>query len=55
MHLMSLVVFPFVARPVLKMFFGLTEDQFISLARERKREITCLIMNDLKPDTPVNN
>lgn len=48
-NLMSLVVFPFVARPVLSAAFGFDNDAFEVFLDERRRELPGFILNALRP------
>lgn len=49
MHLMSLCVFPFVAKPMLKAVTGATQEHFEALMEQRKQVITETLLQLLKP------
>ena len=48
-NVMSLVVFPFVGRPVLMMAFGFSDESFDEFLDERRRELPGFILNALRP------
>jgi TetR/AcrR family transcriptional regulator len=48
-NVMSMTVFPFVARPVLSMAFGFTDESFDRFLDDRKRELPAFILNALRP------
>lgn len=48
-NVLSMVIMPFVARPVLLMAFGLNDAGFDEFLDERRRELPGFIMNALKP------
>lgn len=48
-NLMSLCVFPFAARPMLSLAFGLNDAGFAGFIEERKRELPQFIRNALRP------
>lgn len=47
-NLLSLSVFPFVAKPLLVKLFGLTENQFEQSMEDRKSEVAKFVINALK-------
>lgn len=50
MNLMSLVIYPFIAKPLFSTVFNKSDKQYEVLLKKRKTEITELIMNSLKPN-----
>lgn len=51
MNILSMTVFPFVAKPLLSVVAGLNNDQYIDLMQERKKLIPQWIMATLKSNT----
>lgn len=49
MNLISLCVFPFAARPMLRIVFGMDDPAFAQFIAERKRELPELYRNALRP------
>lgn len=49
MNMMSLCVFPFVAKPMIKNMIKLTEDDFNTLLNQRKKEVTRFVFDAIKP------
>ncbi len=47
-NLVSLCVFPFVAKPLMQIALGLTEDEYIQFLEARKKEIPKIMINYLK-------
>ena len=48
-NVLSMVIMPFVARPVLMMAFGIDEQGFHAFLDERRRELPGFILNALRP------
>ena len=48
-NLIALCVFPFAARPLLSVAFGLGEDAFTRFLEERRRELPVFFLNALRP------
>ena len=48
-NLFSLCVFPFVARPILRVLFQMDDDGFAAFIEERKRELPIFFMNAIRP------
>jgi hypothetical protein len=48
-NLAGLVVIPFLARPVLRMVFGMGDPAFERFLDERKAELPGIILNSLRP------
>ena len=48
-NVLSMVIMPFVARPVLLLAFGFDDAGFDDFLDERRRELPAFIMNALKP------
>jgi len=48
-NLVSLCLFPFVARPLLKVFFGWDDDGFAAFIEERRKELAGFILAGLRP------
>lgn len=48
MNMISMCVFPFVGRPVLKGVFGLDHDQFIQLMEERKTLVADFVIDSIR-------
>jgi AcrR family transcriptional regulator len=49
LNLMSMMVFPFVARPIFQNVLNVSQDQFTQLLQTRKTEVPKFIMNALRP------
>lgn len=48
-NVMAMTVFPFVARPILNLAFGFTDESFDRFLDDRKRELPAFILNALRP------
>ncbi|HVZ57978.1 MAG TPA: TetR/AcrR family transcriptional regulator [Chitinophagaceae bacterium] len=48
LHLLSMTLFPFVARPMLARNLGVNEEQFYQLMEERKREIPAFLISAIR-------
>jgi AcrR family transcriptional regulator len=48
MNIMSLCIYPFVARPVIKTMMQLDENSFLAMMEQRKKEVYEFIMNAIK-------
>jgi TetR/AcrR family transcriptional regulator len=48
-HLVSLIIFPFVARPVFEVVLGLEGPRFAAFVEERKRSLADFFLNALRP------
>lgn len=48
LNIVSLCIFPFVARPMIQLIGGMDRTQFIGLMEKRKKEIPKLIINSIK-------
>lgn len=49
MNMMSLCVFPFVAKPMIKNMIKLSEEDFQTILNQRKQEVTRFIFDAIKP------
>ena len=47
--MLSLCVFPYVARPMLQTVVGFTDDDYTRMLAERKVQVTRFILDALKP------
>jgi hypothetical protein len=48
LNLLSMTIFPFVAKPLLQKNFGMTEQQFRTVMEQRKKEIPAFIIAAIK-------
>ena len=48
MNMMSMCVFPFVAKPLWKFVGGITDEQFMQLMKARKKQVPAFIIKSLK-------
>lgn len=49
LNMMSLCVFPFVAKPMIKTMINLSEEDFQTILNQRKQEVTRFIFDAIKP------
>jgi TetR/AcrR family transcriptional regulator len=49
--LLGVCVFPFIARPMIQIFFGINDDAFGEFIEQRKKEATMFIINGMKRKT----
>lgn len=49
-NLLSLCVFPFVGRPMLRAVLGMDDERFVAFIEERKRELPAFFLNALRPE-----
>ncbi|MDH5609541.1 MAG: TetR/AcrR family transcriptional regulator, partial [Cyclobacteriaceae bacterium] len=49
LNLMSMMIFPFVARPIVQKVIGLEMDPYFALMEARKTEVPKFIMQALRP------
>jgi AcrR family transcriptional regulator len=49
LNVLSMCIFPFIARPIFKEVTGLTEEDYLKLMQQRKNELTAFILNAIKP------
>jgi TetR/AcrR family transcriptional regulator len=50
MHIISMCIFPFLGKPLLGLFLGITPQDMKTLLDERKREVTDFVLAGLRPD-----
>lgn len=50
MHIVSMCIFPFLGKPLLGLFLGITPQDMKTLLEERKREVTDFVLAGLRPD-----
>jgi AcrR family transcriptional regulator len=50
MHIISMCIFPFLGKPLLGLFLGITPQDMKTLLEERKREVTDFVLAGLRPD-----
>jgi hypothetical protein len=48
MNIMSLCIYPFVARPIIKTMMQLDENSFMDMMAQRKKEVYEFIINAIK-------
>lgn len=49
MNIMSMAIYPFIAKPIISAMLDLDDAQFIKLMKKRKEEVTDFIFNSLRP------
>ncbi|SIN93257.1 TetR/AcrR family transcriptional regulator [Chitinophaga niabensis] len=49
MNMLSMCIFPFVARPLISNVFGMNDQQYSALMEERKKSVTEFILMSLRP------
>jgi len=49
LNILSMCIFPFVARPILQEVTGLTEEDYLKLMKLRKKEVSEFIIRAIKP------
>lgn len=49
-NLLSMCIFPFIARPMLHAMLGLDDERFTEFIEERKRELPAFMLNALRPE-----
>ena len=49
LNVLSMCIFPFIARPIFKEASGLTEEDYLKLMQQRKNELTAFILNAIEP------
>lgn len=50
MHIMSMCVFPFAARPMLQAIMGVDDESYLQFMRSRKKEVADFILQAIKSD-----
>jgi hypothetical protein len=50
LNIISLCIFPFLGKPLIRILLGMTHDEMKQLLEERKKEATRFILAGLRPD-----